>query len=56
MGRSATNHQGIVGEFHVVWRVVNLVLSSNFIGVFGKYLVRYEIKLNVWTSSNCLSI
>jgi len=27
MGRSATNHQGIVGEFYIVWSVVTLYLA-----------------------------
>ena len=30
MGRSAANHQGIVREFHVVWRVVTLHILSQY--------------------------
>jgi len=37
---SATNHQGIVREFHIVWRVVTL-----WIGVTSGMWIRAEVEI-----------
>ena len=57
--RSATNRQGIIREFHVVWRVVTLVVTlCVFVAIgFNVETVQYKnLKFQVWDLGGQTSI